>query len=331
MARLKTQKGFIQKALELADKLRFDDTNECCPLPLPQNPARTKPINYSLHLYEQVKKSETNKQTLKQLALETIHRNYPEPDWLRIFTDGSYSEATEKSGAGVSSSIFSFYTSVGTNRTAFDGEIEAIRIALDQIHAHQHKFINSVIFTDSKSAIQAISSYDPPNTPGVQECRRLYHSLMSQGKRMVLQWVPSHCGLTGNEQADALAKKGTSINGHGTGTTPYITTKTLLKRKFKNLHEIEILKRTDGKIWRDEIHTVPDGPRNEAVASFRLITGHDLLNKHLHRIGIAPDPYCSLCQQQEHMDRQHLARCPALLRAEQHERYWEARSLLRNI
>ncbi|PSN36299.1 hypothetical protein C0J52_27279, partial [Blattella germanica] len=31
--------------------------------------------------------------------------------------------------------------------------------------------------------------------------------------------------------------------------------------------------------------------------------------------------------QQEHMDRQHLARCPALLRAEQHERYWEAPSL----
>ena len=148
---------------------------------------------------------------------------------------------------------------------------------------------------------------------------------------MVLQWVPSHCGLTGNEQADALAKKGTSINGHGTGTTPYITIKTLLKRKFKNLHEIEILERTEGKIWRDEIHTVPDGPRNEAVASFRLITGHDLLNKHLHRIGIAPDPYCSLCQQQEHMDRRHLARCPALLRAEQHERYWEDRRVLRKI
>ena len=28
---------------------------------------------------------------------------------------------------------------------------------------------------------------------------------------MIMQWIPSHCGILGNEKADGLAKKGTEI------------------------------------------------------------------------------------------------------------------------
>jgi hypothetical protein len=33
-------------------------------------------------------------------------------------------------------------------------------------------------------------------------------SLQAKGVKMVLQWVPSHCGLLGIEKADCLAKLG---------------------------------------------------------------------------------------------------------------------------
>ena len=52
--------------------------------------------------------------------------------------------------------------------------------------------------------------------------------------------------------------------------------------------------RTEGKCWKLELPTIPDHPINQAVATFRLTTGHDCLAKHLHRIGILQLPYSTL-------------------------------------
>ena len=64
------------------------------------------------------------------------------------------------------------------------------------------------------------------------------------------------------------------------------------------------------------------------TATFRLSTGHDCLAKHLHRIGILQLPYCTLCKEQEDMDRTHIMKCSVLRRCTEHERYWEARGLM---
>ncbi|KAJ4431239.1 hypothetical protein ANN_19836 [Periplaneta americana] len=47
-------------------------------------------------------------------------------------------------------------------------------------------------------------------------------------------------------------------------------------------------------------------PHKIAVAMFRLVTGHDCLGKHLHRIGIFPTPHCPLCPNHEEMYMEHL-------------------------
>ena len=86
--------------------------------------------------------------------------------------------------------------------------------------------------------------------------------------------------------------------------------------------------RTEGKLWKLDLPTIPDHPRNQAVATIRLSTGHDCLAKHLHRIGILQLPYCTLCKEQEDMDRTHIMKCSVLRRSTEHERYWEARGLM---
>ncbi|KAJ4445997.1 hypothetical protein ANN_12683 [Periplaneta americana] len=63
-----------------------------------------------------------------------------------------------------------------------------------------------------------------------------------------------------------------------------------------------------------------------AVASFRINTEHDILGKHLNLLGILPSASCILCHQQEDMDRQHLAKYPALKSSKEVGRYWEARA-----
>jgi hypothetical protein len=75
-----------------------------------------------------------------------------------------------------------------------------------------------------------------------------------------------------------------------------------------------------------EISKLTDWPRRRAVAEFRLCIGHDCLGAHLHRIGICPDPYCTLCSLHEPMDRNHLGQCTALSNKTECERYWEART-----
>ncbi|GFX57593.1 gag-Pol polyprotein [Trichonephila clavipes] len=53
-------------------------------------------------------------------------------------------------------------------------------------------------------------------------------------------------------------------------------------------------------------------PRVEGVACFRIITGHDYLQVHLFKIGLADSPLCPLCKSVP-MTGEHLSDCLALL------------------
>ncbi|GFX61358.1 gag-Pol polyprotein [Trichonephila clavipes] len=53
-------------------------------------------------------------------------------------------------------------------------------------------------------------------------------------------------------------------------------------------------------------------PRVEGVACFRIITGHDYLQAHLFKIGLADSQLCPLCKSVP-MTGEHLSDCPALL------------------
>uniref|UniRef100_A0A0R3TKE2 ribonuclease H n=1 Tax=Rodentolepis nana TaxID=102285 RepID=A0A0R3TKE2_RODNA len=153
------------------------------------------------------RKSNTPPEQMHSLALETINDNYPGDQWLQVFTDGSYIKNLANVGAGVYSELFSFYAAAGHNRSAFEGEIEAIRIVLCQLRCLDTKFTKAVILSDSQSAIDSIGNRKTPKTAEIKECRKLYELLREKNKTVVLQWIPGHCGIKGNELADTLAKK----------------------------------------------------------------------------------------------------------------------------
>ncbi|GFS57380.1 hypothetical protein NPIL_110861, partial [Nephila pilipes] len=73
---------------------------------------------------------------------------------------------------------------------------------------NESKYLSGfIIFRNhSVSALQALSS--DQKSLRVQRCRVLLKEF--KGK-VSFQWVPSHCGLRGNETADFLAKEGTAI------------------------------------------------------------------------------------------------------------------------
>lgn len=64
-----------------------------------------------------------------------------------------------------------------------------------------------LICTDSLSTLTNINKCYP-TSPIIQNIRETIHQIsQSQTKIIKLQWIPSHVGIRGNEQADAAAKE----------------------------------------------------------------------------------------------------------------------------
>ncbi|VDO10520.1 unnamed protein product [Rodentolepis nana] len=110
----------------------------------------------------------------------------------------------------------------------------------------------------------------------------------------------------------------------------YHAMKALIRREFHTSSCNELKTQTKEKQWTVALSDIADWPRIEAVGEFRLLTRHDYLAKHLHRLGVYTQPPCTLCNLQEEMEKTLLIRCPALKKTTERKRYWEARMKLSN-
>ncbi|XP_071033001.1 uncharacterized protein [Parasteatoda tepidariorum] len=172
----------------------------------------------------------------------------------------------------------------------------------------------------------SIRSHERPLTPEISRCHDLLRSLFLRGKQIVLQWEPAHCGVW----ADLLAKKGANLLQQPYTATSFWKIKLFLKNLCKTNSLRDLQTRTALKSWRHVSSSlIPDKPRRDAVATFRLYTGHDCLSAHLYCIGLSTTRFCPLCNSGEKLDRDHLLLCGALHGHTESSRYWEARELLR--
>ena len=112
--------------------------------------------------------------------------------------------------------------------------------------------------------------------------------------RVILQWIPSHCGIFGNEEADRQAKSGSEKEQNNNKAT-YKEMQTLIKALHRPTQ------------FRDGYHGLS---RSEQVCIFRLRTGHNRLNKHMHsRFKLVESPKCS-CGAAEQTAEHILQECP---------------------
>ena len=96
---------------------------------------------------------------------------------------------------------------------------------------------------------------------------------------VVLQWIPAHCGISGNERADRLAKSG-SKQLQPLSTSTYQEDKIMLQ----NNQKCQCRRATgDYNPSTDPINRLS---RHEQTTIFRLRTEHCGLQAHLKQIGI---------------------------------------------
>ena len=102
-------------------------------------------------------------------------------------------------------------------------------------------------------------------------------------RRAVLQWIPAHCGISGNEQADIFGKEG--ARGEQRSNNVSFSKK---KTPIRGL--------TMPRSQRDDYHLLS---REQQVVLVRLRTGHNRLNSHEHRkLKLASSP-TFLCGQED--------------------------------
>ncbi|KAJ4439812.1 hypothetical protein ANN_07940 [Periplaneta americana] len=204
--------------------------------------------------------------------------------------------------------------SLGYGTTSFDGEIIAISESIRNLLCYINTFKNAVILSDSKAAILSIVSKHSPSSQTAEITKMLSH-LISLNKIIVFQWIPSHCGILGNENADALAKKGSTATYRPVTKSTHYSVKRFIKSTYLDFNEQNLITQSQGKKWNSLHHNpqlIPDLPRKSSVAAFRLATGHDCLAKHLHGIEIYQSPNCPLCNSNEEMDSVHLKICASV-------------------
>ena len=128
-------------------------------------------------------------------------------------------------------------------------------------------------------------------------------SLLKNKTSVTLQWIPSHCGVGGNEEADRLSKMGSKLE-QSAQPMSYSEAKTILRKNFRT----EWQQRLDIGTEEDSIHQLD---RAAQATIFRLRTGHCQLLSHLHRLNISHSDDCPCGMGRQTPDRI-LQSCPTL-------------------
>ena len=108
-----------------------------------------------------------------------------------------------------SGAAFSKARPVGVQSTNFKAEMDALLLAAEHLETDAQQQHSAVILSDSLSALQTLQSNPTDNTTKTL-CKQL--KKVSKKRKIVLQWIPSISGITGNKTADQVAKEGSKLS-----------------------------------------------------------------------------------------------------------------------
>jgi ribonuclease HI len=127
--------------------------------------------------------------------------------YLQFYTDGSKMGDRRVGSAFVvpQLGITKAYT-LNKHVSIFTAELWAIYMACSFLNNMPSPPFKVVIFTDSKSNVLAIQNNTRNRNNLIQEIYLLNHQILTKGTDFKIVWIPSHCGIKGNDMADKAAK-----------------------------------------------------------------------------------------------------------------------------
>ena len=232
-----------------------------------------------------------------------IFRNHCEAHYENhrlIYTDGSKTE--EGVGVGVALPDRGWFRRLPEMCTVFSAEaagiLKAVSFAISQPGP-------TVIFTDSASVLMALENGKSMH-PWIQTIEEALSPKIS------LCWIPGHCGISGNIEADELARigrKGIIQSRAVPGPDLRLWLKHETQRHFDNRwwnesnNFLRKIKSTTCS-WADR------SDRKEQTVLSRLRTGHTRIT-HILPSGIFRKPFCENCHTQQTIEHM-ITVCPVL-------------------
>ena len=95
--------------------------------------------------------------------------------------------------------------------------------AVSIVQALDHKCKQIVFISDALSVLQVYQNYKLPNLAKAKALQQV-----AATRRAVLQWIPAHCGISGNEHVGILAKEGARGEQHSNNVS-FSKKKTLIR------------------------------------------------------------------------------------------------------
>ena len=251
-------------------------------------------------------KDEYTPEELKDISLEKI-RSF-ESEFI-IYTDGSTSGSQLDGGAGVLVLDNNGHTTLeasypaGSFCSSYTGECVALLRALEWL---QQNGGSSLICTDSLSLHAALEQNDwRDRDPWLKQIKQIIFNIEEP---ITLLWIPSHCGIVGNERVDELAKSGCELDQSMIPVTHQIVKAKIKGRKWEIEHPRA--KITYGEARKPNFKIEREWPKKARTLYSRLRTGHAKeLKQYRHRIEQEDDALCEMCQMEEETTEHILCRC----------------------
>ena len=251
-----------------------------------------------------------------------------------VWTDGSASEGVLNGGAGA---LIEWPDGVerevrapaGGLCSSFRAEMVALRSALESLLESPRTTEEPLIIcTDSQSALASLRAGPAAQTTplGIAIWQSL-KELATNGRTIHLQWVPSHCGIQGNERVDAIAKEASEMDQE----TAAVDVRTV-HRAAARFARARTIQAWPAGWYRALMGSrlppgVTGGDRASAVEVHQLRAGHwPGSTQWRHRVGQSgtrlcaqcSDPRCSaalcpVCREEADTPEHVLLRCPALM------------------
>ena len=262
---------------------------------------------------------------LKTSTNETID-SYPKTA-IQAFTDGSAFKATVIAGFGVhlkfpdrsSQNLSEPCGNICSNYTA---EIKAMTSAVEFVHqlfeTGKEEPTDLVIFSDSQSALEALENQQSRNVDILRLAQSIDNLHKSYKVNIMLQWVPGHSDITGNEIADKLAKQGASKEQPNIPVDQETTKQILRNISKEEWYNRWALGTTGRAVFREMSRPKSNDNINflnrlDQYTIFHLRTGHGKTNAHLNRIDPAHPPLCRNCTHPYETTKHILFECPRLV------------------
>lgn len=201
---------------------------------------------------------------------------------------------------------------LGHGHLVYNGELEGIVQAAEwaEKEAPSHSSIH--IFADNQAALWRLAK--PSDEPGQQWQIRLIRActnLLNKSSTTILNWVPGHKDVRGNEEADKLAKEACNLNP-ATNSTSLAMIRTLIKSEGVRAWKKLLIKTAKEKKssphsnyfknfpWqiRKSLRIPIDTPKSVSSAFYQLKLGHGYFAQYLHRFNLRDDDSCWCGQSQ---------------------------------